>query len=263
MGSEAVAADLDILREAVGDERLNYYGVSYGTLIGAIYADRHLSRRLPGPRLRRVARCGRRPLRDPARRRCERAPLGREFDALFAEFVEACGKDQPCPLGDDPDEAAGRDRAARLARDRAAAGGLRLAVPGDRGMGGHRDRGGTARPRLLALSRRRAGARDRRRGWQRARVVRDGVGRARRRRQLPGLLVWQEPPARDVRRLAGADLVGAHPRARRSSRSTPLRQDPAAAPSECTGWTGELRSNLLVDAEPAPPCSSSATRTTP
>ena len=31
---------------------------------------------------------------------------GREFDALFAEFVEACGKDQPCPLGDDPDEAA-------------------------------------------------------------------------------------------------------------------------------------------------------------
>ena len=34
MGSEAVAADLDILREAVGDERLNYYGVSYGTLIG-------------------------------------------------------------------------------------------------------------------------------------------------------------------------------------------------------------------------------------
>ena len=28
----------------MGDERLNYYGVSYGTLIGAIYADRFSSR---------------------------------------------------------------------------------------------------------------------------------------------------------------------------------------------------------------------------
>ena len=39
MGTESVARDLDILRAAVGDERLNYYGVSYGTLIGATYAD--------------------------------------------------------------------------------------------------------------------------------------------------------------------------------------------------------------------------------
>ncbi len=37
MGSEQVARDLDILRDAVGDAHLNYYGISYGTLIGALY----------------------------------------------------------------------------------------------------------------------------------------------------------------------------------------------------------------------------------
>ncbi|MDO4241440.1 MAG: alpha/beta hydrolase [Microbacteriaceae bacterium] len=31
--------DLDALRKAVGDEKLNYVGLSYGTFIGAIYAD--------------------------------------------------------------------------------------------------------------------------------------------------------------------------------------------------------------------------------
>lgn len=44
MGSEAVARDLDIMRAAVGDERLNFYGASYGTLIGATYADLFTSR---------------------------------------------------------------------------------------------------------------------------------------------------------------------------------------------------------------------------
>jgi pimeloyl-ACP methyl ester carboxylesterase len=33
------ARDLDLLRRAVGDRRLNYYGVSYGTFLGATYAN--------------------------------------------------------------------------------------------------------------------------------------------------------------------------------------------------------------------------------
>ncbi|WP_020145140.1 alpha/beta hydrolase [Terracoccus sp. 273MFTsu3.1] len=37
MGSEQVARDLDVMRDAVGDAHLNYYGISYGTLIGALY----------------------------------------------------------------------------------------------------------------------------------------------------------------------------------------------------------------------------------
>lgn len=39
VGSENVVRDLDAIRAAIGDERLTFVGVSYGTLIGALYAD--------------------------------------------------------------------------------------------------------------------------------------------------------------------------------------------------------------------------------
>jgi pimeloyl-ACP methyl ester carboxylesterase len=39
MSTEAVARDLDIMREAVGDKQLNFVGFSYGTLIGSTYAN--------------------------------------------------------------------------------------------------------------------------------------------------------------------------------------------------------------------------------
>ncbi len=39
VGSVDVARDLDQLRRALGDERLTYLGLSYGTLLGATYAD--------------------------------------------------------------------------------------------------------------------------------------------------------------------------------------------------------------------------------
>ncbi len=39
MSTANVARDLDRLRAAVGDRQLNYYGVSYGTYIGATYAN--------------------------------------------------------------------------------------------------------------------------------------------------------------------------------------------------------------------------------
>ena len=38
LGSRNVARDLDRIRAAVGDDRLTYVGYSYGTLIGALYA---------------------------------------------------------------------------------------------------------------------------------------------------------------------------------------------------------------------------------
>ena len=38
MGTVEAAHDLDALRQALGDERLNFWGVSYGTVIGSTYA---------------------------------------------------------------------------------------------------------------------------------------------------------------------------------------------------------------------------------
>jgi pimeloyl-ACP methyl ester carboxylesterase len=39
--------DLDLMREAVGDEKLHYYGVSYGTLLGSMYANMYPENVLP------------------------------------------------------------------------------------------------------------------------------------------------------------------------------------------------------------------------
>ena len=39
VSTEDTARDLDLLRQAVGDAQLSYYGVSYGTFLGATYAN--------------------------------------------------------------------------------------------------------------------------------------------------------------------------------------------------------------------------------
>jgi pimeloyl-ACP methyl ester carboxylesterase len=40
LSTDAVVQDLDVIRQAIGDEKLTYLGFSYGTLIGSLYADR-------------------------------------------------------------------------------------------------------------------------------------------------------------------------------------------------------------------------------
>lgn len=102
MSTEAVARDLDILRDAVGDERLNYYGVSYGTLIGATYADLFDTRvglmvldsavtpdGVDGPTPDQTD------IDDEARA----AAYG--FDAAFDDFVTECTDAKSCALGSD------------------------------------------------------------------------------------------------------------------------------------------------------------------
>ncbi|WP_380278895.1 alpha/beta hydrolase [Kitasatospora purpeofusca] len=39
VGTRNTARDLDVLRAAVGDQKLNYLGISYGTYLGALYAE--------------------------------------------------------------------------------------------------------------------------------------------------------------------------------------------------------------------------------
>lgn len=102
MGTEAVAQDLDILRDAVGDERLNYYGVSYGTLIGATYADLFDTRvglmvldsavipdGVDGPAPDQTD------IDDEAR------AAAYDFDGVFDDFVAECTDEKVCALGSD------------------------------------------------------------------------------------------------------------------------------------------------------------------
>lgn len=91
VGTEAVARDLDLLRQAVGDDRLHYYGFSYGTLIGLVYADLFPAR---------VGHLGLDGVVDP------RLTLDQlldqqagAFEIAFEVMDNACGDDLTCPAG--------------------------------------------------------------------------------------------------------------------------------------------------------------------
>jgi len=89
--TEAVAADLDVLRRAVGDDQLNFYGLSYGTLIGLIYADSFPET------VGRLAIDG---VVDPTLTLEDLlAQQAAGFDDLFHRLAEQCGDVAPCPEG--------------------------------------------------------------------------------------------------------------------------------------------------------------------
>ncbi|NUR79029.1 MAG: alpha/beta fold hydrolase [Dermatophilaceae bacterium] len=102
MGTEAVARDLDVLRSAVGDERLNYYGVSYGTMIGAIYADFFTSRvglMVLDSAVLPDALVGEAPTQDEIDDEAD--SWASDFEDVLGEFVDECGSSIECPLGAD------------------------------------------------------------------------------------------------------------------------------------------------------------------
>ena len=102
MGTEAVARDLDVLRSAVGDERLNYYGISYGTMIGALYADFFTSRvgyMVLDSAVLPDALAEKTPTQDEVDDAAR--SWAYDFDQMFDEFVTDCGSSVTCPLGAD------------------------------------------------------------------------------------------------------------------------------------------------------------------
>lgn len=93
INTEATARDLDLLREAVGDEQLSYLGLSYGAKLGATYAhlfpDRVRAAVLDGPSY---------PLVDGVAT-VERQLRG--FETTFDEFATDCATRSTCrELGD-------------------------------------------------------------------------------------------------------------------------------------------------------------------
>lgn len=85
------ARDMDILRAALGDDKLNYVGASYGTFLGATYAG------LYPERVGRMVLDG---AMDPSLSARE---MNREqtagFETAFQSFAKDCVRRSDCPLG--------------------------------------------------------------------------------------------------------------------------------------------------------------------
>jgi len=91
VSTEDTVRDLDILRAALGDERLNLLGFSYGTYLGTKYAERF------GDRVGRFVLDG---AVDPALDVMQ-VSQGQSagFQAAFARFAASCAKQAGCPGG--------------------------------------------------------------------------------------------------------------------------------------------------------------------
>jgi pimeloyl-ACP methyl ester carboxylesterase len=86
--------DLDMLRALVGDEKLNYFGMSYGTRLGAQYADRFPEK---------VGRMVLDAVMNPADSLFEISRGQTEgFDRALRNYLEACPADG-CPFSGDAD----------------------------------------------------------------------------------------------------------------------------------------------------------------
>ncbi|MFB7944567.1 alpha/beta hydrolase [Kitasatospora phosalacinea] len=91
------ARDMDVLRELVGDRKLNYVGKSYGTFLGATYAGLFPSR------VGKVVLDGAMdPSLDAATGNLTQAG---GFETAWTAFAEDCTKRDDCPLGHSVEEA--------------------------------------------------------------------------------------------------------------------------------------------------------------
>ncbi|WP_351229605.1 alpha/beta hydrolase [Streptomyces sp. NPDC002133] len=95
------ARDMDILRGVLGDEKLSYVGASYGTFLGATYAE------LYPDRVGRLVLDGAMDPSLPARQVNRDQTAG--FETAFKSFADDCVQRALCPLGTtSPEDAATR-----------------------------------------------------------------------------------------------------------------------------------------------------------
>jgi pimeloyl-ACP methyl ester carboxylesterase len=93
----SAARDLDMLRAALGDEKLNYLGYSYGTYLGATYAD------LFPDKTGRLVLDG---ALDPTTSSFDVTSIQAEgFESAMLAFLEDCDGDPTCPFSEGPAEA--------------------------------------------------------------------------------------------------------------------------------------------------------------
>ncbi|WP_030241542.1 alpha/beta hydrolase [Streptomyces sp. NRRL S-350] len=100
VGTRNTARDLDVLRAVVGDRKLNYLGISYGTYLGALYAEE-----FPKNTGRLILDGAVDPAQDTLDHGVDQQ-VG--FEKSFERFAADCVENHAaeCPLGKDKDKAA-------------------------------------------------------------------------------------------------------------------------------------------------------------
>ncbi|GAA0918716.1 alpha/beta hydrolase [Streptomyces thermoalcalitolerans] len=106
MSTVDTARDLDVIRQALGDDKLNYLGFSYGTRLGAVYAAQ-----FPG-KVGRMALDGVDTLTESPAEEGLVAVEGQQ--RALGSFLDWCVQDTACPFGDD--RRAADERVVRLVR---------------------------------------------------------------------------------------------------------------------------------------------------
>ncbi len=110
MDTVSAARDMDALRDALGDDHLHFLGYSYGTQLGATYAQ------LYPDNVGRIVLDGAVDFLLPAEEISEGQALG--FEAALTNYVEWCQAERDCPLVDGTDAARAQIRDITLtARD--------------------------------------------------------------------------------------------------------------------------------------------------
>ncbi|MGD9482456.1 alpha/beta hydrolase [Streptomyces sp. TRM70308] len=88
------AHDLDLLRRVLGDDELYYFGISYGTELGGVYAHHY-----PGRVGRAVFDAVVDPTLDPAESTLNQT---KGFQLALTNYLKACDEDGQCPIGRTP-----------------------------------------------------------------------------------------------------------------------------------------------------------------
>jgi pimeloyl-ACP methyl ester carboxylesterase len=97
VGTRDAAKDIDILRAALGDEKLTYLGYSYGTRLGSVYAETFPQN------VRALVLDG---ALDPTQSTVDRVvDQNAGFQQAFEAYAADCARRPACPIGTDPAQA--------------------------------------------------------------------------------------------------------------------------------------------------------------
>ncbi|BBY09158.1 carboxylesterase B [Mycobacterium noviomagense] len=94
IGTASVARDMDAVRQALGDQQINYLGFSYGTQLGTAYLDQF------GDHVRAMVLDGAiDPSVGPVQQNIDQMA---GFQVAFNDYAADCARSTDCPLGTDP-----------------------------------------------------------------------------------------------------------------------------------------------------------------